>query len=77
MPNGEDEAKTEEREETPEISSEKPTFRKWMGVNIKLVDGHYLVTFNHDVPRIFHSLPQLLTAIEVEAAKLGPGPTQT
>ena len=77
MPNGEDEAKTEEREETPEISSEKPTFRKWMGVNIKLVDGHYLATFNHDAARIFHNMSQLLTAIEVEAAKLGPGSTQT
>ena len=78
MPNGEDKdkANTEEREEVSSPISEKPTFRKWMGVNIKLVDGHYLVTFNHDVPRIFHNLPQLLTAIEVEAAKLGPGPTQ-
>lgn len=75
--NDESTDKKEEREETPEISSEKPTLRKWMGVNIKLVDGHYLVTFNHDVPRIFHNMPQLLTAIEVEAAKLGPGPTQT
>jgi len=74
--NGED--KRNNTEETPELlSSEKPTIRKWMGVNIKLVDGHYLVTFNHDVPRIFHTLPQLLTAIEVEAAKLGPAPTQT
>lgn len=77
MSNGEDTAKTEEREETPEPLSPKPQFRKWMGVNIKLVDGHYLVTFNHDVPRIFHNMPQLLTAIEVEAAKLGPGPAQT
>ena len=75
--NDESTDKKEEREEGSGPISEKPTFRKWMSVNIKLVDGHYLVTFNHDVPRIFHNLPQLLTAIEVETAKLGPGPTQT
>ena len=77
MSNGE----VPEREEQPdhEVSPLKPKseFRKWMGVNIKLVDGHYLATFNHDAPRIFHNMPQLLTAIEVEAAKLGAGPTQT
>ncbi len=55
----------------------KSEFKRWIGVNIKLVDGHYLATFNHDVPRIFHNMPQLLTAIEVASAELGPGPTQT
>jgi hypothetical protein len=75
MSNGE----TPEREEQAdhEVLLPKPEFRKWIGVNIKLVDGHFLVTFNHDKPRIFHNMPQLLTAIEVEASKLGPGPTQT
>lgn len=72
MPNGEDTGTADEREKTPESLSPKPQYRKWMGVNIKLVDGHYLATFNHDVPRIFHNMQQLLTAIEVEASKLGP-----
>lgn len=74
MPNGED---TIEKGSDQEVLEPLPKFRKWVGVNIKLVDGHYLATFNHDAPRIFHNMPQLLTAIEVEAAKLGPGPTQT
>ena len=60
-----------------EISSPKPEFKRWIGVNIKLVDGHYLATFNHDEPRIFHNMPLLLTAIEVAAAALGPGPDKT
>jgi len=77
MANDEDTGTDAKKEIAEPLSSEKATFRKWMGVNIKLVDGHYLVTFNHDIPRIFHNMPQLLTAIEVEAAKLGPGPTQT
>ena len=68
---------TEERSDKEPSLGDEPKFRKWISVNIKLVDGHYLATFNHDVPRIFHNMPQLLTAIEVEAAKLGPGPTQT
>jgi hypothetical protein len=77
MPNGEDKEDMEIRSETQGPLSPEPKFRKWVGVNIKLVDGHYLATFNHDAPRIFHNMAQLLTAIEVEAAKLGPGPTQT
>jgi hypothetical protein len=61
-----------------EVTSEKPRLRKWVGVNIKLTDKHYLVSFNHnDPPRVFHNIQQLLTAIEVECDKLGPGPTQT
>ena len=73
MPIGENEERSDH-----EISSPvKPEFKRWIGVNIKLVDGHYLATFNHDIPRIFHNMPQLLTAIEIESAKLGPGPTQT
>ena len=66
-----------EREEISAPISEKPTFRKWVGVNIKVADGHYVATFNHGEPRIFHNIQQLLTAIEIESAKLGPGPTQT
>ena len=77
MPNGEEKEDMEIRSETQGPLSPEPKFRKWVGVNIKLVDGHYLATFNHDAPRIFHNMSQLLTAIEVEAAKLGPGPTQT
>ena len=78
MSNGEEKETADTREETPEpLSSEKPTFRKWVDVNIKLVDGHFLTTFNHDFPRIFHNLQELLAAIEVEAGKLGPGPSQT
>ncbi len=76
MPNGEDTADTEERSDQ-EVSSDQPKLRKWINVNIKLSDNHYLASFNHGDPRVFHNLPQLLTAIEVEAAKLGPGPTQT
>jgi hypothetical protein len=75
--NGDTEETAIEEINNKDLSSPKPESRKWIGVNIKLADGHYLATFNHDVPRIFHSLPRLLTAIEVETAKLGPGPTQT
>ena len=77
MPNGEETAMTKEKLDHGPSLGDEPKFRKWVGVNIKLVDGHYLATFNHGAPRIFHNMPQLLTAIEVEAAKLGPGPTQT
>ena len=75
MSNG-DTGNTEEREVLPG-ASEKPTFPKRIFFDVKLVDNHYLATFNHDFPRIFHNMQQLLTAIEVESAKLGPGPTQT
>lgn len=68
MPN--DEETGDQREETPEISSEKPKLRKWVGVNIKHIDGHFLAHFNHDGPRIFHTMKELLAAIEAEAAKL-------
>lgn len=67
----------EERTDKELSSAVKPEFRKWIGINIRLVDKHYLATFNHGEPRIFHNMPQLLTAIEVESAALGPGPTQT
>jgi len=70
MPNGKNTGIADQGEETPEISSEKPTIRKWVGINIKCVDGHFLTTFNHDFPRIFHNMQELLTAIEVEAGKL-------
>jgi len=71
MTNDEVTGKTEEREETPEISSEKPKVRKWVGVNIKFSDSHYLASFNHnDPPRVFHNMQELLAAIEVEAGKL-------
>ena len=70
MPNGEDTETEDKREESPEISSEKPTVRKWVGINTKFVDGHFLVTFNHDKPRIFHNMEEFLRAVEVEARKL-------
>jgi len=53
-----------------EISSSKPKIRKWVGLNIKFIDGHFLVSFNHDTPRIFHNMEQLLRAVEVEAGRL-------
>jgi len=73
MSNGEDKDKvnTEEREEGSGSISEKPTFRKWVSVNIKFSDSHYLAYFNHnDRPRVFHNMEELLAAIEVEAGKL-------
>ena len=75
MSNSEETA--DKREESPEISSEKPTLRKWVGINIKCVDGHFLTTFNHDFPRIFHNMQELLAAIEVEASKLMAPSTET
>lgn len=74
--NGENEG-TDQREEVLRPLPAKPEFRKWISVDIRLADAHYLAKFNHGSPRVFHNMPQLLTAIEVEAAKLGPGPTQT
>ncbi len=68
----------EDREEVSEPSSApKPEFRRWISIDIKLADNHYIANFNHGAPRVFHNMAQLLTAIEVESAKLGPGPTQT
>lgn len=67
------EGRSERSEE--EISAPKPEFRKWLNVEIRLVDNHYLATFSRGTPRIFHNMAQLLTAIEVESAKLGQGPT--
>lgn len=72
MPNGEDKERS-----NSEVSSPKPEFRRYMSVEIKLADNHYVANFNHGAPRVFHNMSQLLTAIEVESAKLGPGPTQT
>ncbi|MBA7683438.1 hypothetical protein ES703_91803 [subsurface metagenome] len=68
MPNGDTEI-TEERSEQ-EVSSEKPKVRKWVAVNIKFVDGHFLTTFNQEKPRIFHNVEELLRAIEVEVNTL-------
>lgn len=47
---------------------------KWVSVNIKKVDGHFIVSFQHGPERVFHNMQELLTAIEVEAGKLDPGP---
>ena len=71
MPNG---ATTYERSDN-EVSSEQPQPRKYRSVEIKLADNHYVARFQHGEPRVFHNMPQLLTAIEVECAKLGQGPT--
>lgn len=67
----------EERTDKELSSAVKPEFRRWVSINVKLVDGHYLATFNNAEPRIFHNMPQLLTAIEVASAELGPGPSLT
>ena len=49
----------------------KPVKRRWVGVNIKFSDNHYLASFNHnDPPRIFHNMEELLLAIQVECEKL-------
>ena len=76
MSNAEDTAAVEERSEH-EVLEPLPKLRKWISVDIKLADNHYLAKFNHGSPRVFHNIQQLLTAIEVECDKLGPGPTQT
>ena len=73
--NGDNEETASEEISDKDLSSAvKPEFRKWVSISIKLVDGHYLATFNNCVPRLFHNMPQLLTAIEVASAELGPGP---
>ncbi|MCK4859204.1 MAG: hypothetical protein KAS87_01460 [Candidatus Omnitrophica bacterium] len=78
MSSGEDTETGDQREEISEPSSApKPELRKWINVNIELTDSHYIASFNHGKRRVFHNMPQLLTAIEVESAKLGPGPAQT
>lgn len=66
-----------ERSDQEVSSTPEPKYRRWICVDIKLADNHYVAAFNHGAPRIFHNMQQLLTAIEVESAKLGPGPTQT
>lgn len=71
MSNGENTEVVEERSDVGVSSTEKPKVRKWVGVNIRFNDGHYLASFNHnEPPRVFHNMEELLAAIEVEAGKL-------
>ena len=42
-----------------------------VNVNIWEIDAHYLASFNHNPRRVFHSIEELLVAIEVEIKRLG------
>jgi len=65
----------EKTEGTTEVvdhgSAKKELPPRWVNINIKRVDGHYLVTFRHDEARVFHNVEELLVAIEVEVKRLG------
>lgn len=67
---------TDAREEQPEGKVEvlkdggKPFKLRQVSVVIFYADNHYLASFNHAPRRVFHNMPELLTAIEVECEKL-------
>jgi len=65
---------TNAKEESPggyvEVKDAKPFKRLCVNVNIRFTENHYLASFNHAPPRVFHNMPELLTAIEVECEKL-------
>lgn len=44
-----------------------------VSVNIRHADGHYLASFYHNSPRVFHNIEELLVAIEVEVKRLYDG----
>ena len=48
---------------------EKPFKLRQVSVVIFYADNHYLASFNHNPRRVFHNMPELLTAIEVECKK--------
>ena len=62
--------KTEGQVEVRVDGAKKELPPRWINVNIKMVDGHYLVTFRHEVTRIFHNMHEVLRAIEVEINRL-------
>ncbi len=53
------------------LKNGKPFKPRWININVKMVDGHYLVTFRHDEARVFHNMEELLMAIEAEVNRLG------
>ena len=52
------------------VSGEKPFKLRQVSVVIFYADNHYLASFTHAPRRVFHNMPELLTAIEVECEKL-------
>lgn len=47
--------------------------RKHVYADIQEADGHYLVSFSHGPPRVFHLMEDLLAAIKEEVKKLSRG----
>jgi len=61
--------------ENKEREGQDPTAKKASGPNhvyvkIQESDGHYLVSFHHGPPRVFHNTEELLVAIEIEEKRL-------
>lgn len=46
--------------------------RKHVYVDIQEADGHYVASFSHGPPKVFHSINQVLMAIGEEVKKLSP-----
>ena len=65
MPN-----ENEEREEQRDPTAKKASGPNRVNVNIQESDGHYLVSFHHGPPRVFHNTEELLVAIEIEVKRL-------
>lgn len=67
---------TDSREETAggdvEVREDGRKTPKLTQVSIVIfyADNHYLASFNHAPRRVFHSMIELLDAIEIECAKL-------
>ena len=52
------------------MEGEKPLKLRQVSVVIFYADNHYLASFNHAPRRVFHSMIELLNAIEAECEKL-------
>lgn len=65
------EDKGPEREEPRDPTAKKESRPTQVNVNIRYVDAHYLASFSHNPPRIFHNMEELLVVIEVEVKRLG------
>jgi len=70
-PFGKKEAKMPENEEQTEPTRERPR-RKHVYVDIQEANGHYLLSFSHGPPMVFHSMTEFLEAIREEVRNLSP-----
>lgn len=56
--------------EESDLTAKKTSVLNHVYVKIQESDGHYLASFHHGPPRVFHNVEELLVAIEIEVKRL-------